>query len=117
MTNAQFTRRIEKLTCDFCGTEVHGNGYTNHCPECLVSKHVDVNPGDRASGCHGLMMPIAIERKNGKEYIVQCCEKCGFERRNKVCPEDNRDSVIAVMHCQGNINLYQQMLNKRLKTR
>ena len=26
-----------------------GNGYTNHCPKCLWSKHVDINPGDRGA--------------------------------------------------------------------
>ena len=24
------------------------NGYTNHCSQCLWSKHVDINPGDRS---------------------------------------------------------------------
>lgn len=36
-----FTRVIEDFICENCGTEVKGNGYTNHCPKCLWSKHVD----------------------------------------------------------------------------
>ena len=60
----RFNRRIEDFTCEHCGTEVHGNGYTNHCPNCLWSKHVDINPGDRAADCGGLMEPIAVEIQN-----------------------------------------------------
>ncbi|MEK7158524.1 MAG: RNHCP domain-containing protein, partial [Patescibacteria group bacterium] len=43
-----FQRRVEDFTCESCGAQVTGDGYTNHCPQCLVSKHVDVYPGDRA---------------------------------------------------------------------
>lgn len=42
-----FTKTVEDFICAHCGTHVRGNGYTNHCPECLWSKHVDNNPGDR----------------------------------------------------------------------
>ena len=73
METAQFTRKIEDFTCVVCGTEVKGNGYTNHCPECLSSLHVDVNPGDRASDCHGVMLAENLERKNGHDYIVHRC--------------------------------------------
>jgi len=44
-----FTRNIENFTCERCGAAVEGNGFTNHCPACLCSKHVDINPGDRAA--------------------------------------------------------------------
>ena len=59
----RFSRRTEDFTCEHCGTKVKGNGYTNHCPQCLYSKHVDINPGDRLSDCGGLMEPIDIEQK------------------------------------------------------
>ena len=38
-------------------------GYScrNHCPNCLYSKHVDKNPGDRQEDCHGMLEPIGIE--------------------------------------------------------
>ncbi|MBR6751902.1 MAG: RNHCP domain-containing protein, partial [Alphaproteobacteria bacterium] len=45
----QFVKRVENFTCAHCGAEVFGNGYTNHCPKCLWSRHVDNNPGDRMS--------------------------------------------------------------------
>ena len=56
----KFIKNIEDFTCEHCGAPVKGTGYTNHCPKCLWSKHEDVNPGDRASDCHGLMKPIDI---------------------------------------------------------
>ena len=44
-----FTEIDEAFVCENCGKEVKKLGYScrNHCPECLYSKHVDKNPGDR----------------------------------------------------------------------
>ena len=50
-----FERNVEDFVCTVCGQQVEGNGYTNHCPKCLSSLHVDINPGDRASSCYGVM--------------------------------------------------------------
>ena len=55
MGGARFTRVVEDFTCGQCGAAVTGDGYTNHCPLCLWSRHVDINPGDRAAECGGLM--------------------------------------------------------------
>lgn len=101
MQSKRFQRTTEDFTCESCGKPVSGNGYTNHCPYCLHSKHVDVNPGDRACECHGLMVPIAYERKGGAEVIVQRCKKCGHVRKNKVCAQDDRDAVIALSAKHG----------------
>ena len=90
----QFQRKKEDFICEHCGQEVKGNGYTNHCPNCLYSKHVDINPGDRAEDCGGLMTPVELEQKDGKYIIVHKCQKCGFIRRNKVCEEDNFEEVL-----------------------
>ncbi len=80
--------------CGNCGREVTGNGYTNHCPACLWSKHVDKNPGDRAEDCGGMMKPVGVT-KEGSEYILtHLCTVCGFERRKKVEKEDSFDEVI-----------------------
>lgn len=93
LEKAQFIRKTEDFTCEVCGTEVKGNGYTNHCPNCLSSKHVDINPGDRAATCQGVMEPVGMEIRNGKEYIIHQCEKCGHTRPNKVAPNDNRETL------------------------
>jgi rubrerythrin len=90
----QFQRKKEDFVCENCGAKVIGNGYTNHCPHCLYSKHVDINPGDREEDCGGLMEPIDLELKDGKYSVVHRCKKCGFIRRNKVCDEDNFETVL-----------------------
>ncbi|MBQ9732477.1 MAG: RNHCP domain-containing protein [Alphaproteobacteria bacterium] len=93
----RFSRRTEDFVCEHCNTEVKGNGYTNHCPHCLYSKHVDINPGDRASDCGGLMEPIDIEQKNGGYIVIQRCLRCGFIRKNKITAEDNFEAVLNII--------------------
>ena len=58
-----FTEIDEEFICDNCGRRVPKLGYScrNHCPYCLYSKHVDVNPGDRAEECHGVLEPVGAE--------------------------------------------------------
>jgi len=92
----KFIKKVENFICENCGFKVMGNGYTNHCPNCLYSKHVDINPGDRLCNCHGLMRPIDILQKNGEFIILHKCEKCGFERKNKVNDGDNYRVIMEV---------------------
>jgi len=42
----KFTKIDEEFICENCGHKVNKLGYTcrNHCPICLYSKHVDINP-------------------------------------------------------------------------
>lgn len=89
-----FKKFIEDFTCEKCGNKVVGNGFTNHCPKCLWSKHVDVEPGDRASNCDGLMKPIRVE-KEGEEYkITHKCIVCNHEKRNKSNVEDDFNELV-----------------------
>jgi len=90
----KFTRVIESFTCEHCGAVNEGNGYTNHCSVCLWSKHVDINPGDRAATCGGIMKPTAVENENGDYILTHTCEQCGHKKRNKVSPNDNFDTVV-----------------------
>ena len=96
MAAKKFQRKIEDFDCGHCGEHVHGNGYTNHCPHCLWSMHVDVNPGDRAAVCGGMMRPIRVEFEKGEYVLVHHCERCSALRRNRVVPEDDFDEVIKV---------------------
>ena len=91
-----FSRREEDFVCENCGAKVIGNGYTNHCPKCLYSKHVDVNPGDRSADCGGLMEPVDIEIKDGNYVLIHKCKKCGFVRKNKVSNQDNFEAVLDI---------------------
>lgn len=92
----KFTKKVENFICENCGKSVIGNGYTNHCPFCLYSKHVDINPGDRSCACGGLMKPIEIQQKNGEFVILHKCIKCGFERKNKVQENDDINKIIEI---------------------
>ena len=92
----KFTRKIEDFVCENCGSNVTGDGYTNHCPECLWSKHVDVNPGDREETCGGMMKPVGVIALGGEYTIIQQCQKCGFERKNKVNSKDNFQKVLEI---------------------
>ena len=92
----KFTKKVENFICENCGKSVMGNGYTNHCPFCLYSKHVDINPGDRSCTCGGLMKPIEIQQKNGEFVILHKCTKCGLERKNKVQENDDINKIIEI---------------------
>src|SRR6188472_1102550 len=96
MTAARFTRRPEPFDCAHCGTRVVGNGYTNHCPKCLWSRHVDVHPGDRAATCRELMRPIGALYEGGETLVVQRCDGCGHVWKNRTAPGDDRDAVLAL---------------------
>lgn len=89
-----FIRREEDFTCEHCGQVVHGNGYTNHCPHCLWSKHVDIEPGDRAASCGGMMEPIGIEIRPKGMLVQQRCIACGHVWKNSVAKDDNSDLVL-----------------------
>lgn len=92
----RFQKTVEDFVCEHCGHPVAGNGYTNHCSQCLWSKHVDVNPGDRLATCNGLMEPISVEHKNDDYILTQRCTVCGHEKRNKMAKNDNFDAAIAI---------------------
>jgi hypothetical protein len=91
-----FTRRIENFSCASCGKEVVGNGYTNHCPYCLSSKHVDISPGDRASNCGGMMEPIRLEGSSPNYTIIHQCVVCKEERRVRTGEHDSLEALLAL---------------------
>lgn len=92
----KFRRTIEDFVCENCGKKVKGTGYTNHCPSCLWSKHVDIYPGDRSCDCQGLMEPTDIIVKNDTYVIVHKCVKCRLEKINKSSIEDDFESILSI---------------------
>jgi hypothetical protein len=92
-----FVRRREDFTCAHCGREVTGTGYTNHCPRCLWSRHVDVAPGDRLATCQGMMAPVAALHERGRYVVVQRCESCGHTWRNRAAAGDSRETLLGLM--------------------
>ena len=93
----KFQRKIEDFVCENCGEKIKGNGYTDHCPKCLWSKHVDINPGDREADCKGMMEPVKVEVKN-QEYIIHYkCTKCKYKHQVKSVPEDNFEEILKLV--------------------
>ncbi len=90
----KFQRVIEDFTCLNCGQEVQGGGYTNHCPNCLWSRHVDIYPGDRSEDCGGMMEPVGVEIKKGQTRVVHKCQKCGRERVVDAAEGDDNEKLV-----------------------
>lgn len=92
----KFTMRDEKFTCEYCGKLVNPLLYTarDHCPICLYSKHVDINPGDRNNDCLGLLEPIKIEKFKNTFKIIYKCNKCNQIHKNIIANDDNMDKII-----------------------
>lgn len=97
----RFRRTVEDFVCERCGFKVKGSGYTNHCPRCLWSKHVDVYPGDREEACEGLMEPMAVEARGDNYRIIHRCTRCGAVRKNRVAAEDDFEVLLQIVS-QGN---------------
>jgi len=93
-----FIKKKEDFVCRVCGTNVNGTGYTNHCPNCLFSLHVDeLVPGDRQSNCNGLMEPIKAEIENGEYVLTHKCQKCKKVMKNKTSQEDNFEEILKLL--------------------
>lgn len=90
LESKRFSKNDSGFVCAHCGKEVLPLGYTsrNHCPFCLWSLHVDVNPGDRANTCGGLMEPVRVEPDAKKGYVIlHRCTVCGEIHRNRAAHE------------------------------
>jgi len=90
----KFQKKIEDFTCEVCSQKVKGSGYTNHCPNCLWSKHTDIFPGDRVEKCQGLMEPKYTIYQKFRWRIIHQCQKCGALRICDVFPSDNPDLLV-----------------------
>ena len=91
----------ESFTCKVCGRLVvpagAGSDHRNHCPNCLSSLHVDIEPGDRASDCGGHMEPAAVwVRKNGEWAIIHRCRIGGGFSSNRIAADDNPMKLMSI---------------------
>ena len=74
-----------------------GTGHRNHCPYCLWSLHLDVDPGDRASDCFGQMEPVAIwVKRNGEWALLHRCQRCGEISANRVAGDDSQLALVSL---------------------
>ena len=94
----RFQERDEGFICEHCQKEVSPLGYTSrdHCPYCLYSKHVDINPGDRENPCKGLLKPIGIEKFKDTYKIRYQCETCKKEHKNIIAKDDDMSEIIKI---------------------
>lgn len=92
----KFNMIDEEFICLNCGNKVTKLGYTarDHCPSCLYSRHVDINPGDRENECQGLMEPIGIENYKNTYKIIYKCSKCNTIHKNIMANDDNYDEIV-----------------------
>lgn len=91
----------EPFKCQFCGKTVSpfgaGTRHRNHCPYCLCSKHLDIEPGDRLADCGGTMEPVAVwVRKDGEWAIIHRCRVCGALSSNRIAADDNQLKLISL---------------------
>ena len=88
----------EGFICENCGKEVIPLEYSSrdHCPYCLYSKHVDIQPGDRLNSCRGFLKPIDVEKYKDTYKIVYQCEKCGKIHKNIMAKDDDLNEVIRI---------------------
>jgi hypothetical protein len=95
ISTKKFYRNKENFICEVCSAFIQGNGYTNHCSVCFYSKHVDINPGDRAAKCKGLMKPISYNKDSKKGLIlIHKCLKCGEYKSNKLANTDSIENLL-----------------------
>ena len=92
----KFNMIDEVFTCENWGKNVDKLNYTarDHCPYCLYSKHVDINPGDRMNECKGLLEPIGIEKFKDTYKIIYKCKKCNQMHKNIIANDDNMNLII-----------------------
>lgn len=92
----EFRRLVEDFKCFNCKKAIQGNGYTDHCPHCLWSLHVDIMPGDRASPCRGPMKPKYAISERSNYLLVYKCQKCSAEKRVNAAPNDDVNIIFSL---------------------
>ena len=99
----KFTMRDEEFICENCQKKVEKLNYTarDHCPYCLYSKHVDINPGDRQNTCQGLLKPISIEKFKSTYKIIYKCQNCHQLHKNIMANDDNYNKIIELSRCNN----------------
>ncbi len=74
-----------------------GTENRNHCPWCLCSLHLDVEPGDRSADCGGVMEPVAVWVRRGGEWaLIHRCRTCGVLSSNRIAADDNAALLVSL---------------------
>ncbi|MBQ7700362.1 MAG: RNHCP domain-containing protein [Clostridia bacterium] len=103
MEQKRFTKNDSGFICANCGAEIPPLSYSSrdHCSRCLCSLHVDINPGDRANACKGLLVPVSAEPDAKKGFIINYkCKKCGAILRCRAASDDDTELLIKLTVAQ-----------------
>ena len=94
----RFNMINESFVCEKCHKKVEPASSTarDHCPYCLYSKHVDINPGDRLNECKGLLIPVGIEKFKNSYKIIYKCQKCNSIHKNIMASDDDYEKIIVL---------------------
>lgn len=94
-----FKKNDDSFICVNCLRKVPKLNYTSrdHCPYCLYSMHVDINPGDRLCNCHGILKPVGVcKDKKGLYKIIYKCMKCNASKKNIQAQDDDINEIIKI---------------------
>lgn len=95
-----FVKNDETFICKNCGKKVEKLKYTSrdHCNHCLHGLHVDIEPGDRANDCCGLLIPINVIENSKKGQVIKYkCSKCGAIINNIIAKDDNESEIFKIV--------------------
>ena len=94
-----FTKNDSGFICENCGASVPPLGVTSrdHCNACLYGLHIDINPGDRANSCRGMLEPVGVSHTSRKGYVIHYrCLSCGAHVNNKAAPDDDFGAILTI---------------------
>lgn len=114
MTHTDLYHQVVGFTCMACKQIISsdplysGVNNRNHCPYCLISKHVDLyRSGDRLNACRSRMTPVGLTWKRtknkygsglGELMIVHRCDGCHQFSINRIAADDCSDSIQQLFH-------------------
>ena len=99
----KFTKNDSGFICINCGfaVPVLVSSSRDHCTQCLHGLHIDINPGDRANTCRGVLKPVEIKVDGKKGYvIIYKCAKCQNVIHNKAASDDNFEEILRICKTQ-----------------
>jgi len=99
----RFSKNDTGFVCVHCRCDVTPLGVSSrdHCTHCLHGLHVDVNPGDRANECGGVLVPSAVSPDAKHGYVIHyICAGCGARVNNRAAKDDNFEEILRVCKAQ-----------------
>ena len=79
----------DSFTCKVCGRlvtpDAAGTDHRNHCPNCLSSLHVDIEPGDREADCGGIRIDKPVRKDLARAVVID--HDIGFRRKVRQPPK------------------------------